>query len=232
MSRSKWFHAFALLAILALLAPAAADAQRICFSFASENNVDGPNFHGQPLNFLFDGGPFNVDGRVNPRILVQPFCDVGGVFSRPVIMRINSQHWAYIQAPFVAGNWVHDWALKGQIVFIDAITGGLFLQIDFSSALLTPWSTGNTFMGTTATLQDSERTDPNIVFTPGPELLNIMAAAGFPAGNLNFCEDFAFTLTNIHKIGGTAPFFPPLDAAGNWLADWLADGSFSATAGF
>lgn len=232
MSRSKWFHAFALLAVLALLAPAAADAQRICFSFASETNTDGPNFHGLPPNNLLDGAAFNPDGRVNLRMLIQPFCDGGPLFGRAVDLKMQSQHWAYLPVPFVAGNTAHEWALKGQIVFIDAATGGLFLQIDFSSALLTSWSPANGAMGATATLQDSERTDPNILFTPGPELINIMAIAGFPPGNLNFGEDFAFTLTNIHPIGGPGPFFPPLDPAGNWLVDWLADGSFSATAGF
>ena len=182
-------------------------------------------------NLLFDGGPFNVDGIVNPRMLVQPFCDVGPIFTRPVIMRLNSLHWAYVPTPFL-GNTIHNWALKGTVFFIHAPTNTLFLQIDFNQALLTSWSPAAGAVGATATLQDSERTDPNILFTPGPELLNIMAIAGFPAGNLNFGEDFAFTLTNIHPIGGPGPFFPPLDPAGNWMIDWLADGSFSATAGF
>lgn len=229
MYRTKWFLS---LALVVLLLPAAADAQRICFSFASETNFNGPNFWGIPGNFLLDGAPFNPDGTVDLRMLVQPFCDFGAVVAHPVIMRLKSEHWAYMQNPFVLGNTVHDWALRGQVVFIDAVTGGLFLQIDFHGALLTSWSPTAVNMGQTATLQDSEKSDPNILFTPGPELLNIMAAAGFPANLLNFGEDFAFTLTNIRDPGGPAPVLVPLDpATGDWLREWLADGSFSATAG-
>lgn len=229
MSRTKWFLA---LALVALLLPATADAQRICFSFASETNPDGPIFYAPPPTMLFDGAPFNADGVVNLRMLVQPFCDVGPVNVRPVHMFVQSDQWAYMQAPFVFGNTVHNWALRGQVIFIDAITGALFLQIDFHGALLTSWSPSPTDMGQTATLQSSEKADPNILFTPGPELNNIMAAAGFPPNLLSVGEDFAFTLTNISLPGGPSPFLVPLDPfIGHWLTDWIADGSFSATAG-
>lgn len=228
MHRSKWFLA---LVVVLLLIPTAADAQRICFSFASETNVDGPNFYGIPGITLLDGAPFNPDGLVNVRMLIQPFCDGGPLFVRPVNMFIDSIHWSYMQAPFV-GNIKHNWALRGSVVFIDGVTGALFLQIDFETALLTSWSPFVANMGQTATLQDSEGTDPNIRFTPGPELNNIMAMAGFPPNMLHRNEDFAFTLTNIREVGGSAPFFVPLDpATGEWLKEWLADGSFSATAG-
>lgn len=218
-------------AVIALLIPVAADAQRICFSFASEDNPDGPNFLGFPPNALMDGGPMNADGVVNVIMQVQPFCDFGPISARRVEMFISSKHWAYMQNPFTFGNTVHNWAFEGTIVFWDPAAGAVFLQIDFFNALLTGWSPSPTDLLSTATWQSSEPTDPNILFTPGPELQNIMAAAGFPPNLLSVGEDFAFTLTNIRDTGTNWTPIPIDPATGDFLIDWMADGSFSATAG-
>lgn len=119
------------------------------------------------------------------------------------------------------------------MVFFD-LQGNLFLEIFFGNALLTSWSPLQFNMGPTATIQDSELVDEGIVFNPGEELIKILEESGFPVELLGVGEEFAFTLTNFRNQDQEppAPFLPPLsDGGGQWLEEWMADGSFSATAG-
>jgi hypothetical protein len=220
-----------ILVLLVLLLPTSAEAQRVCFSFASEGNVDGPNFFAVPPNLLQDGTPVNPDGRVQVRLLIQPFCDGGPVFSRNLYMLFEAKHYNYQQAPFT-GMWDHDWALEGRLVFVDPGTGAQFFAASFNRVLMTSWSPANAIMGKTATLQVSERTDPNMQFFSSPDLDAILVGAGYNPALLHVDEQFAFTITNIRRAGGGGPFFPPLNPAnGDWLDKWEADGSFSAAAG-
>jgi hypothetical protein len=221
------------LALVALLVPATVDAQRICFSFASETNPIGPNFLGIAggAPSLMDAGPLNPTGVVSVTMLTQPFCDFGPVTATPVDVFIEAYHWAAVQNPFVAGNFVNNWAYKGRIVFWDTTINAPFLQISFETSLLTAWSPSPTDITSTATWQDSFWTDPGIQFVSGPGLDNIMISAGFPPNLINHQPDFAFTLTNIRDLGFNVVPIPFDPGTGDYFLDWAADGSFSATAG-
>ncbi|GAB4200172.1 MAG: hypothetical protein Tsb002_36190 [Wenzhouxiangellaceae bacterium] len=220
----------AALFLLVLLLPAQAFAQRICFSAASENrNTDGPTFFAVPPSTLFDGGAVDASGRVELNLFIQPFCNSGGpLFVRRTYLVYESKAFAYTVTPFTAT--VLNWAHEGRFVFVDIATNTSVLEASFSNSLLTSWTDTASRLGSTLTLQDSERVDPNIFFNAGPELLNIMASAGFPPNLLHFGEDFAFTLTNIREPGG-APTGIAVSNAGEYSDKWQAEGSFSATAG-
>lgn len=214
----------AALAAVALLVPAQAEAQRICFSFASDSNADGPTFLATPLNLLNDASAVDPSGAVVVNLLIQPFCNVGPLSVVPVEMLFVAELGPYGPLAFL-GNSSNNWGARGMVQFID-LAGTLVLEIHFDLALLTSWSVGPNILGPTAVLQDSEFLDPNIVFLPGPVLSNIMAAAGFPPGQLGIGENFAFTLTNIQPPVGV-----PLGPIGEFNVPWVAEGSFSASAG-
>lgn len=218
--------------LLALLIPASADAQRVCFSFASEDNVDGPNFDGVPGNLLTDGAALNPDGRVQVRLLIQPFCDGGPVFVRNLYLTVQTHHTMYMVNAF-GPNWVHNWNREGSVIFTNPSTGAVFLQFDSWKLLMTSWSPFNGRMGQTATLQANDGADPMIMTTSSPELDNILLSAGFSPNLLHTGQQFAFTITNIRKVGaGGSPFNPALDpVTGDWFSQWEADGSFSAATG-
>jgi hypothetical protein len=220
------------LLVVAVLAPVSAQAQRVCFSFASDDNSDGPTFFGVPPFSVFDGSLVDPSGSVDVRLLIQPFCNSGPLFSRKVQMLYRTEIGPYQAFPFLGG-FADTWNAGGLVRFIDGATGTVFLDIVFNRALMTSWSTAPNLLGPTATVQDSEDLDPNIRFIAGPELLAILGAAGYPAALLDFGEDFAFTMTNIREpgAGGGAAVVPVNPATGELLDKWVAEGSFSAAAG-
>lgn len=226
------FARLACLGMVALVAlPSTVQAQQICFSMAAETNEDGPQLYGIPNVFINEAAAFSADGEVDGVLLVQPFCDSGSVVQRKVEVFYGSEAWNYLQQPFSWGMRIHNWSNRGYLIFWDRATNDRLLTIEFNNALLTSWSPSAQNMGKTATWQVSERVDPNMTFTAGPALVNIMAAAGFPANQLHFNEQAALTLTNLRDAGGHS-FFAPLDpVTGEWLKEWLADSSFSAVAG-
>ncbi|GAB4200175.1 MAG: hypothetical protein Tsb002_36200 [Wenzhouxiangellaceae bacterium] len=220
-----------ILTFIALLLPSLAQAQRVCFSTASENfNADGPTFFAFPAMGLMDGGPVDRNGVVEFNLYIQPYCNNAG----PVIVRrtqffYNSDGYNYIVTPF-NGNFVQNWAHKGGFAFIDTATGSPLLDVRFSNALLTSWTDRPFLLGSTLTLQDSERVDPNITFIAGEVLHEILQSADFPVELINYGEDFAFTLTNVREPGG-GPIIVDVSDAGEYFTEWIAEGSFSATAG-
>lgn len=220
------------LLVVAVLAPATAEAQRVCFSFASDRNSDGPTFFGQPPVNVRDGSPVDPSGSVVVELWVQPFCNSGPLFSRKVQVLYRTEIGPYQPFPFLGG-FANTWNAEGLVRFIDLATSSVFLDIEFHRGLMTSWSTAPDLLGPTATVQDSEDLDPNIQFIAGPELLAILAAAGYPAGLLDVGEDFAFTMTNIREPGpgGAAAVVPIVVATGELLDRWVAEGSFSAAAG-
>lgn len=225
------FRILSKLALLSLLLlPGTAEAQRVCFSFASETNDDGPNFYAQVPNLITDGSFWNGDGLVQAELLIQPFCDAGPVIGRKVYVKFFGRHYDF-QQNFFAGAFAQDWAMRGGIVFVDLDTGDALLEIYYEEALLTSWSPDNPVIGHTLTLQDSEAVDRHLKFVSSPDLDALLAAEGFPPALLDRGEQFTFTLSNVRRPGGVSPFFPNINAVGDWFDEWVADGSFSAAAG-
>ncbi|MCP3960319.1 MAG: hypothetical protein GY719_20950 [bacterium] len=216
-----------LICLLALTVPAHA----VTFSFASDDNHDGPTFNGHSGGSMPDdlneASAFSVDGVVNVDLMVDLNDDApGGIVIFPAEFFFAGSISNY--TPSARGaNWVQTWDVDGVATFRHAGTGQNLLQITFDGALLTSLSPSLGTLGETATLQDSEGVDPTIRFRTFPLLQGI----GVNDGAVALSEDFAFTMTRIRRTDTNG--LPFLDH-GLFLRSWISEGSFSAhaTAGF
>jgi len=221
----------ALAAAALCLLVAAAPAAAVTFSFASDDNHDGPtlrgNSGGSMPDDLNEAASFSLDSTVDVDLIVDLNDDAaGGLVTFQAELEVAAAIRSYSVAARGA-NYVQQWDLDGVIAFRHAGTGQLLLTITFDNALFTSLSPSIGSLGETASLQGSEGTDPVIRFRTFPLLQGI----GVNDGAVSASEDFAFTMTRIRRTpGGGLPY---LDH-GLFLSNWISEGSFSAhaTAGF
>ena len=214
-------------ALLVTVSPAvSAQPQPTNFSFASDDNHDGPTFFLFAPTSLDDGAGVSLDGDVNVDLVVDLNDDVnGGLVTFQSTLDFDAELYDYQIVPWGA-DWVHQWRARGTIYLshLDGAAASLILRIGFDNALVTSWSADPTTLGQTVTIQDGEKIDPGILFSAGPfltglDVFNSTLAKG---------ESFAFTLTNV-RDAGTLKHFPKIDTTGKFLDKWIAEGSFSAS---
>jgi len=218
-----------LLPVLVAVLVHAAPVSAVTFSFASDDNDDGPTFVGNSGGSMPDdineGTAFTLDGVVNVDLMVDVNDDAaGGVTVFKARLFFAGRYSNYGLRARGAG-WVHTWDLEGEFLFLDAATAQPIFSVVFDYGLLSSASSNIVALGDTATLQTSEGVDPGITFTTYTPL----HAIGIRNLHVAKSEDFAFTFTNLRaspeRGGGAARI-----DHGQFLGDWLSEGSFSAHA--
>jgi len=212
---------------LACALVAATPALAVTFSFASDDNHDGPTFQGHSGGSMPDdfneASAFSVDAIVNVDLMVDLNHDVGGgivIFPSEFTFDGTISNYTLDSR---GGNWVHSWDVSGSFNFRHAGTGQLLLVVRFENALLTTLSPSPGSLGETATLQDSEGVDSGISF----QTFTLLQGIGVPSSAVTLSEDFAFTMTRIRRSTGIG--LPFIDH-GEFLNGWISEGSFSAHA--
>lgn len=221
--RNLTYPALALAALLLLSAPVGA----VTFSFASDDNDDGPTFQGHSggsmVNDFNEGSAPSADGTVQVDLMVDLNDDAsGGVVIFPSVLTFGGNISGYSVVARGAG-FVHQWDVSGSFTFRHQGTGQLLLVVSFDNGLFTTYSPSVGSLGETATLQDSAGVDSALTFTPS----TMLAAIGVTSTSVSASEDFAFTLTNIRST--VLSGLPYIDH-GQFLHGWIAEGSFSAHA--
>lgn len=225
MDRRPFRTAFAFLAValLALGVPAHA----VTFSFASDDNHDGPTLVGHSggsmPDDINDAAAFSADGTVNVDLMVDLNDDAaGGIVIFPAELELGLDVANYTLTPR-GGNFIHQWDVSGKFQFRHAGTGQLLLAVSFENGLFTSWSPNIATLGETATLQDNDGVDSAITFNT----YTLLKGIGVTNASVLFSEDFAFTLTRIRSLVFTG--LPFLDH-GQFLHGWVSESSFSAHA--
>jgi hypothetical protein len=221
------FCTLSVAALLLALAPATASA--VTFSFASDDNDDGPTFVGNSGGSMPDdineASAFTLDGVVNVDLMVDVNQDTAGgvtVFKARLFFAGRISNYG-LQAR--GAGWVHSWDVEGEFLFADAGTGQPIFSVIFDNGLLTSASSNIVALGDTATLQTSEGVDPGILFTTYTPL----HAIGILNLHVQRSEDFAFTFTNLRATPARGGGPARIDH-GQFLGDWISEGSFSAHA--
>lgn len=217
------------LATMLALALAPVPASAVTFSFASDDNDDGPTFVGNSGGSMPDdineASAFTLDGVVNVDLMVDVNEDAAGgvtVFNARLFFAGRISNYG-LQAR--GAGWVHSWDVDGELLFVDAVTGQPILAVVFDFGLLTTASSNIVALGDTATLQTSEGVDPGMFFTTFTPL----HAIGIKDFHVKTSEDFAFTFTNLRASPARGGGPARIDH-GQFLGDWLSEGSFSAHA--
>ncbi|MEM9592955.1 MAG: hypothetical protein AAGD06_01740 [Acidobacteriota bacterium] len=215
------------LAPLALCILLASPASAVTFSFASDDNHDGPTFHGAPTfstDDITDAAQMSVDSTVNVDLMVDLNDDkAGGVVTFQATMTFGGSIQIWDQAS-QGGKYLHSWEVsEGTIHFAQLGTGTPILTITFESGMFSSFSPQYYYLGSTATLQSSEEVDSSIRFTAHPLLQGI----GVSGTQLSTSEDFAFTFTNVRIPNGSSL---PLIRHFLFWDSWVSGGSFSAFA--
>lgn len=209
---------------IALLGCTSAATADVTFSFASDDNRDGPTFWGfldGGLNRILDAGPFSADGWVNVDMMVDPDGDgPGGSTAFATAFEFDGITTRYLLIPF-NGGFIHQWLMEGQYFFEKTGTGLHVLDVHYQRALLTSWSPSPSVLGDTMTLQDSWQVDPALLFVAGDPLNGLGI---FDADLIQ--PDYAFTFTNIRSIETGAR--PLIGAKGEFIDPWISEGSWSA----
>lgn len=214
---------------LALSTVLATPAAAVTFSFASDDNDDGPTFVGNSGGSMPDdlneASAFSFDGAVNVDLMVDANEDaVGGVTVFKARLFFAGRTSNYGLQGRGAG-WVHSWDVDGEFLFVDAASGQPILAVTFDFGWLSTTSSNIVALGDTATLQTSEGVDPSITFTTFTPL----HAIGIKNVHVAASEDFAFTFTNLRASPARGGGPARIDH-GEFLGDWLSEGSFSAHA--
>ena len=208
---------------------AALPAAGVTFSFASDDNDDGPTFRGNsggsmPYD-LNEASGLSLDGNVDVDLMV----DTNGDAAGGVVVIPSRFYFDGVISNFTitlrGGARVIQWDVEGTFYFTQASSFGLLLIVTFDNALLTTYSPNSFTMGQTATLQSSDDVDAGLDFT---STLLFQSLTGVSNLALNGSEDFAFTFTNIRDIDSGGGL-PRLDH-GLFLRNWASEGSFSAHA--
>ncbi|TQV82664.1 hypothetical protein FKG94_08025 [Exilibacterium tricleocarpae] len=195
----------------------------ITFSFASDSYPNGPTFTSPGGDLVQAAVP-----RVN--LLIDLNHDFpGGLVVIPARFNFEGRISNHRVVPCGA-NWLHFWKMKGGFTFRQpGFAGQRLLTVKFEKAVLTSISPSQFAAGRTLTLQDFDRVDANLVFTPHEGLLelpNVPPALSIKANDLNFGENFAFTFTSVKPVNRLIP----LDGGGLFFSPWTSEGSFSAGA--
>lgn len=228
-TRPRSTPTLALLLVPLLAALLALPASAVTFSFASDDNDDGPTFVGNSGGSLPDdlneASAFSLDGSVDVTLLVDVNEDAaGGVTAFKTRLFFAGRISNYGLRARGAG-WVHTWDVEGEYLFVDAASGAPILAVVFGNGLLSTASGNIAALGDSASLQTSEAVDPAIsfkTFTP-------LHAIGVFDFNVRRSENFAFTLTHLRASPARGGGPARIDH-GQFLGDWLAEGSYSAHA--
>lgn len=241
--------------IVAVAGLMAANAQAVTFSFASDDNADGPTFMGTPVltagepddvagpSFMpssgdvIDGRPIDGDGEVFTFLSID--LDEDGpvdVLYVPALFEFEADFTSY--APFaIGGMTAHNYTMDGSFKFYDAASEvpTLLMEVVFTGALFTSFGPDAGTWGQTATIQGSESATSSVSITITPDLIiddeSFGPLDGTPIVELledrGGSEDFAFTLTNVRSLfdGDNVGIFSEI---GLPFDQWAAEGSFSA----
>lgn len=220
--------AFLALTVCSLMA---ATSQAALFSFASDDNADGPTFRGVSTT-VDDAAPFDFSGTIDIDFLVDLNHDAPGgtVTFAGATFEFLGFLTGYTGIPF-GGAVVHNWTIGDAMYKIKDATGADILTATFNNALMTSFSPSPTTMGQTATIQGNDMTDASLTFTAGPALT---AATGLTDDQLSVDKNFAFTLTDVDALflGGPVPLTPAQFDQQLLIpaVSWTAEGSHSAEA--
>lgn len=217
-----------LVSILVLVL-AAVPAAAVTFSFASDDNDDGPTFRGNSSgsmpNDMNEASGLSLDGNVDVDLMVDTNGDAaGGIVTIPSHFMFDGNISGYTLTAR-GSNWVIQWDVSGSFYFLEASSGGLLLIVNFDNALLTTLTPNINTLGQTATLQSSDDVDASLDFT---STLLFQSLTGVNNLSLNNSEDFAFSLSNLRNIDGGGGL--PMIDHGVFLRNWASEGSFSAHA--
>lgn len=218
--RSRFPRTLALTLVLglALAASPAFAVDSIHFSFASDDDHDGPTW--------VSNGTDVLDSVVQVDLMVDFNEDNGGgvvIFPSDAFLFVQLKEYKLLG---FGGNFLHIWTVSGRIDFIhrDSTAFNPLLTIGFSNAVMTSWSPSTITLGETLTLQGSEATDFFTSLTPQTLLPGIGVTPALTANG----EDFALTFTNVRNTQENG--LPRIDEKGQFVDGWLAEGSFSAAA--
>jgi hypothetical protein len=189
----------------------AATAGAATFSFASDDNHDGPTW-------LFDADQLWTYGDVGVDLLVDVDEDGPGeavvfedaVFEADITLDYQST------ADLGGGLYLHIFTASGTASWND-LAGGALLDLEFFSGVMTAVSDSADAISSTATLAGEDFDMGAAVYTPGQPLIDLGLT------QLVDPQDFAFTLTDINDGAGA-----PLD--NGLLGPGDAEGSYSGSA--
>lgn len=213
----------AVLAVILVAAPAAA----VTFSFASDDNHDGPTWQGNSggsmPDDLSDAAPYDLSAAVEVDLVVDTNGDAaGGLVTFQSVVTFGG---SISGVTFTArgGGYLNVWDVTdGALHFSQQGTGAPILTIYFDQAVLSTYSPNFFNLGQTATLQTNSDVDPGLFFVTHP----LLQGVGVTNSKVSTSEDFALTFTNLRKPDGS----PGIIHHGVFLGDWIAEGSFSAHA--
>lgn len=186
-------------------------AQAGFFSFASDQNPDGPTFAGLAMQ-VSDGRAFDASGAVTVDLMYDADEDgPAGPVVIPSQFTFSAATTSYAVTPF-GGQYIHAWTLEGNY----RITGaGSILTADFRNAVLVSWSESPSLLGASASIIGNLATDPALRFD----------AAGALGSAPLLDPGFAFTLTHLRGASGGRVSLGP---GGAFAETWTSEGSWSA----
>lgn len=209
--------------------PIPAPLKSVTFSFASDDHHAGPTFN------ISGGNIISAKALVDLKVDLNNHTNGGQVTFQSVLVlegQLFKHQVCTVSLPSTIG-YVHTWIIKPTVLRFDHIAPGTvllpdLLEIKSDYLIFQAVSTSPQFIMDAANITIHERLSPTIAFIPGPRMIGI----GVNPPNIQYNEDVAFTLTNIKRnAGGVLVSGPiPIDAAGNFLSDFVAEGSFSASA--
>ena len=215
--------------LITLLAVAlvALPAHAVTFSFASDDNHDGPTWQGNSGGSMPDdiahGASYDLSGAIEVDLIVDTNGDAaGGLVTFQSVVTLGG---SISGVTFTArgGGYLNVWDVTdGALHFAQQGTGSPILTIYYDQAVLSTYSPTFYNVGQTATLQANSDVDPSLSFVTYPLLQGI----GVNNASVSASEDFALTFTNVRKPDGSLAIIHH----GVFLGDWLAEGSFSAHA--
>lgn len=222
----------ALTAFSFVLLIAASHSSGATFSFASDENHDGPTFQDLDVTVAPDVGqgtsPPDVSGKVEVDFKIDVNGDTpGGLTIIPATFDFEGVFTSQGTTP-VGGETLHWWRMDGSYSFTD-LSASLLKKVDFQGAIFTALAPDASAISDSATIQANSASS-----TLSPTLGQGLIDRGFTAGDGEFAmTDFAFTLTNIRTYPGGAKGVPVINPEGSSIIHlgeaWISEGSYSAT---
>lgn len=201
----------------------------VTFSFASDDHHAGPTFN------ITGGNTITAKALVDLKVDLNNHLNGGQVTFQSVLIlegKLFKHQVCTVSLPFGLA-YVHTWIIIPTLLRFDHIAPGTLLtpdllEIKSDFLVFQAVSTSPSFIMDAANITIHERLSPNMVFIPGPRMVGI----GVNPGSIQYNEDVAFTLTNIKRAIAGGFFSAPIsiDPMGNFLSDFVAEGSFSASA--
>lgn len=193
------------------------------FSFASDSFHNGPTFTGTART-----NTFYSDAMVD--LMVDVNNDInGGIVT--FLSNLNLKAEAREHKVFeYGGQYLHVWKVSSDMQFthVNPRLNTPILGIGFKDAVLTSWSPNLYTLGETMTLQTSLSADPSVYM----KAYTLLEGIGVPQNTIDYSRDIAFTFTNVRaaNYNENEERLVNLDEEGNFKDDWIAEGSFSASA--